>query len=45
MISSLGFIASSYDLALFLKCADLGRIVLSLYVDDMIKTGNNVDGI
>ena len=45
MISSLGFIASNYDPALFLKCTDSSHIVLSLYVEDMIKTGNNIDGI
>ena len=45
MISSLGFVANSYDSGLFVKCTNAGCIILSVYVDDMIIIGNDVDGI
>jgi hypothetical protein len=45
MISSLGFVSSSHDSALFIKSTDAGRIILPLYVDDMIITGDYIDGI
>ncbi|KAK6160670.1 hypothetical protein DH2020_004051 [Rehmannia glutinosa] len=42
---SLGFHRSDHDSALFVKNSLAGIIVLSLYVDDMIITGSDVDGI
>ena len=34
-----------YDFALFLRRTDKGTILLLLYVDDMITTGDNLNGI
>ncbi|KAJ9567342.1 LOW QUALITY PROTEIN: hypothetical protein OSB04_003308 [Centaurea solstitialis] len=45
VITSLGFTPSNHDSALFVRCTGAGRILLSLYVDDMIITGDDHDGI
>ncbi|RVX18797.1 Retrovirus-related Pol polyprotein from transposon TNT 1-94 [Vitis vinifera] len=44
-IFRLGYTASLYDSALFLRRTDKGTILLLLYVDDMIITGNDLSGI
>ena len=44
VISSLGFV-SSHDSVLFIKCTNADHIILSLYVDDMIITGDDNDDI
>ena len=44
-IFRLGYTASPYDFALFLRCTDKGTILLFLYVNDMIITGDNLSGI
>jgi hypothetical protein len=45
VISSPGFVCSSHDSALFIKCTDAGRIILSLYIDDVIIIGDDIDDI
>ena len=42
---SMVFSASSYDSTLFFRRSDHGIILFLLYVDDMIITGNDVQGI
>jgi hypothetical protein len=42
VIFSLGFVSSSHDSALFVKCTDTSCIILSLYIDDMIITGDEL---
>ncbi|GFS46412.1 hypothetical protein Acr_00g0102120 [Actinidia rufa] len=44
-ICDLGFSASAYDSALFTRQSAHGIVLLILYVDDMIITGDNVYGI
>ena len=41
----MGYTISPYDSALFLRRIDKGTILLLLYVDDMIITGDDLSGI
>jgi hypothetical protein len=45
VFSSLGFVSSSHDSALFITCTDIDHIIMSLYVDYMIITRDDNDGI
>jgi hypothetical protein len=44
-IAQTGFVSSPYDSALFIRRSDAGLILLLLYVDDMIITGDDTVGI
>ena len=44
-ISLLSYIASHYDSVLFLLCTNKGTILLLLYVDDIIITGDDLSSI
>jgi hypothetical protein len=44
-IAPIGFVSSSYDSAIFIWRSDTGLILLLLYVDDMIITGDDTAGI
>ena len=44
-ISCLGYMANHYDFALLLRCTDKDIILLLLYVDDMIITGDDFSSI
>jgi hypothetical protein len=45
VILSFGFVSSSHDSAFFIKCTNIGHIIMSLYIDDMIIIGDDNDGI
>jgi hypothetical protein len=45
VVAQQGFVSSSYDSALFLQTTNNGTILILLYVDDMIITGDDISGI
>ena len=45
VIGDFGFTSSPYDSALFVRKTERGSILLFLYVDDMIITGDDLAGI
>jgi len=45
VIFSLGFVSNSHDFAFFIKYTDIDCIIMSLYIDDIIIIGEDIDGI
>ncbi|GJW14586.1 uncharacterized mitochondrial protein-like protein [Tanacetum coccineum] len=45
VVTSLGCVSSHHDSVLFVKRSSAGHILLSLYVDDMIITGDDCDRV
>jgi hypothetical protein len=45
VVAQQGFVFSSYDSTLFLRTTNNGTILILLYVDDMIITGDDISGI
>jgi hypothetical protein len=45
VVAQQGFVPSAYDFALFLSTTSAGLILILLYFDDMIITGDDLSGI
>ena len=45
VVAQQGFVSCSYDSALFLRTIGTGTILILLYVNDMIITGDDISGI